>query len=75
MKELTVRVSGCKHWIDESMIGTCKEEGVSLEQLFFALICYLLYRHGLSEHKSCMVVKKKITQNFVMLELSRCNTG
>ena len=64
MKDFTVMASGCTHWIDESKIDTCKEEGVSAEQVFFALLCCLLYCHELSEHRFCVVVKKhSVTQD------------
>ena len=35
---------------DESMIDICKEEEVSPEQVFFALLCCLFYRYGLYKH-------------------------
>ena len=74
LKEFTVRVSGCKHWLDESMTDICKEEGASLKQVFYAFLCCLLYRHGLSKHKFCVVIKKKILE-FLTLEFSGCSTG
>ena len=36
------------------MTNVCKEEGVPLEQVFFAFICCWLYRYRLSKHKFCV---------------------
>ena len=52
---------GMQTLIEESMIDICKEKSVSLEQVFFAFLCCLLYRYWLSEHKFFIVIKKKIT--------------
>ena len=54
--------------IDKSMLFICEEEGVSPEQVFFVFLCCLLYHYGLSERKSFVVIKNKITYNFLTLE-------
>ena len=59
-KEGIVKILGCK-LIDESIIDTCKEEGVSPKHAFFAFLCCWLYRCRLSKHNFKSLTQEDLT--------------